>query len=276
MLAFIRTGTTGVVQTFGKFNRVVKPGIHAYMPFFQKITPISNLISINEQKIQLRTFDNVFPTIDLAIQFQIKEEDTYRACFSCDNFLELMSSNVDHVVRVAGSRLTLDQLCASQEDIAKAVMFEVSPVMQQVGITLIDTKVRNVSPPTELMVAMNNVNASERRRSVARNEAEALKTQKIMEAEADAIRKELQGKGLASMRDAIMTGWSASISKMAKELGIPEQEITKIMLQMLHLDTLAEIGRNSATKTIFLNPPDGSSSIRTAMMQAMEATANGK
>lgn len=287
MLRFIKTGTTGVVQTFGRFTRLAKPGNQLYAPFFQTITPVSNRVCTKACKMQVRTKDKVFPTIDLAVQYQIKPDDTEHAFFSRNDPIGDMMSFIDNTVRSRASSLTLDDLYESQSDIAKAVMIEVGPSMSNTGYTLIGVQVRDVSPPDSVRDAMNDINASERRKIVAKNDGEALKMQEVMRAEADAIRKELQGKGLANMRDAIMNGWTESISKMSRELDMKESQVSAFMLNVLHLDTIGDIGRNDTTKTIFLNHnatyTDGSagagaisssltSNIRDAILQGTEGS----
>lgn len=282
MLRFIQTETTGIVQTFGKFTRIANPGIQFYIPFVQTITPVSNRVRTKECQMQVRTKDKVFPTIDLAVQYQVKTEDTERAFFSRWDPLGDMASFIDNTVRTRASSLTLDELYESQSHVAQAVMEEVSPSMLRTGYTLLNVLVRDVVPPDSVLKAMNDINASERRKIVAKNDGEASKIQKVLEAEADAIRKELQGKGLAHMRDAIMSGWTESISKMSKELGMKESEVSAFMLNVLHLDTIGDIGRKDTTKTIFLNhnpsygtgtgTGTGTNSVRDAILQGAEGT----
>ena len=290
MLRFIKTGTTGVVQTFGRFTRLAKPGIQFYVPFVQIITPVSNRVCTKECKMQVRTKDKVFPTIDLAVQYQVKPEDTEQAFFARYDPLGDMASFIDNTVRTRASSLTLDDLYESQSDVAKAVMIEVSPSMLNTGYTLLNVLVRDVSPPDSVLKAMNDINASERRKIVAKNDGEALKIQEVLRAEADAIRKELQGKGLANMRDAIMNGWTESISKMSRELDMKESQVSAFMLNVLHLDTIGDIGRKDTTKTIFLNhnatytdatsastlsAPALTSNIRDAILQGAEGVTSG-
>jgi regulator of protease activity HflC (stomatin/prohibitin superfamily) len=268
MLCFIKTGTTGIVETLGKFSKLAAPGAHFYIPLLQTIKPLSNRVFTKECKMQVRTKDKVFPTIDLAVQYQVLPKDTYNAFYSRQDPLGDMASFIDNTVRARASTLTLDELYESQSHVAQAIMEEVGPNMQKTGYTLTSVLVRDVMPPEAVLNAMNDINASERRMIAARNNGEAAKIQHVLEAEGDAIRKELQGKGMAGMRDAIMSGWTESISKMSKELKMSESEISAFVLNVLHLDTVGDIGRNTSTKTIFLN--HSPNAMRDAIMQGNE------
>jgi regulator of protease activity HflC (stomatin/prohibitin superfamily) len=279
MIRFIKTGTTGIIQTFGKYTRMTPPGITFYFPFVQTVTPVSNMIHSLNMEISGRTKDKAFPKVAVDIQYQIDPELTAVAYFSRANPIGDMQDYINDTVRTKVSNLTLDALYESQTDIAGAIMSQVGPSLQVTGYTLIKVLVSGITPPEAVLTAMNDINASERRLVVARNEGEATKIQKVMEAEADAIRKELQGKGLARMREAIMTGWTESVSKMSAELGMNAADVTAFITKMSHLDTVGEIGRGKGTRTIFLNhgPDDrpvgqASTDLSTSIMQAIEGS----
>jgi regulator of protease activity HflC (stomatin/prohibitin superfamily) len=44
---FIPSMGTGVVQTFGKYTRLVSPGLTFYLPFIQSIAIVSNKLTQN-------------------------------------------------------------------------------------------------------------------------------------------------------------------------------------------------------------------------------------
>jgi len=81
MFKFVPTMTTGVVQTFGKFSRLLRPGFNIYIPFLQTVNLVSNRLQENQCNLQIRTADKVFPSLDITIQYKIKHEDTATAFF---------------------------------------------------------------------------------------------------------------------------------------------------------------------------------------------------
>jgi len=106
----LQTSTTGILQTFGKYTRIVNPGLHFYFPFVQEITPISNRLRQESFNFEVKTQDNVFTKLGLTVQYVIKPEDTATAYFSLDNPREQINSFIENVVRSQVPKMTLDQL----------------------------------------------------------------------------------------------------------------------------------------------------------------------
>lgn len=82
---FIPSMKTGVVQTFGKYSRLAYPGLRFYIPFIQTISLVSNKLSENQCKMQVRTADKVFPSVDISIQYRIHAEDSAKAFFELND-----------------------------------------------------------------------------------------------------------------------------------------------------------------------------------------------
>lgn len=71
-MKMIPSMNSGVLQTFGKFSRIANPGLNFYIPGIQTITLVSNRLCENTCKMQVRTADKVFPTLDIALQYRIR------------------------------------------------------------------------------------------------------------------------------------------------------------------------------------------------------------
>ena len=109
MFKFIPTASTGVRQTFGKFSNLCTPGLNFYIPFVQKISPVSNMVVNKEFGLKVKTKDNVFTTLNIGVQLQIKSEDTATAFFSLDNPDEQISTYIQNVVRSKVPTMKLDE-----------------------------------------------------------------------------------------------------------------------------------------------------------------------
>jgi regulator of protease activity HflC (stomatin/prohibitin superfamily) len=274
---FIPTATTGIRQTFGRFSGLCKPGLNVYIPFFQSITPVSNQIMNKNFQMRVKTRDNVFTDLHIGVQLQIKAEDTERAFFSLDNPDEQVDTYVQNVVRSRVPGMKLDELFESQGDIGSAVRTELDEKMGGYGYTIVDTLVNDISPDPEVMKAMNAINASERMKDAAKNEAEAGYIRKVREAEADRDRKILQGEGISGQRLAILKGLQEGVESMSVSLNMTPTEVSEFVLRIQNMDMMEMIGTSNNAKTIFMNsdssPSNGSGdsdSIRRAMMEALD------
>lgn len=269
-MKLIPSMNSGVVQTFGKFSRIAHPGLNIYLPFVQSITLVSNRLCENNFKMQVRTHDKVFPTLDIAMQYRVHPEDSAKAYFEMSDPINQMISYTENTVRRIASSLTLDQLFESQSEIADAIIESVSPKMKEGGFTIESSQVRNIQPPDEVLRSMNEINASERRKIAAKNDGEAAKIKAVLMAEADAQEKSLRGKGVADMRNNITEGWAHSIASMSKETGVSPKDTLEFMLKVLQQETMETMAKNAGTKVIFVDK-NAEMEQRQSIMEALEA-----
>jgi regulator of protease activity HflC (stomatin/prohibitin superfamily) len=106
-------------------------------------------------------------------------------------------------------------------------------------------------------MAMNKINASERLKEAAQNEADASYIRKVREAEGDKQRKILNGEGISGQRLAILQGYSTGVESMAHGLGLSSADIVNFVLETQRYDMLSEVGISENAKTIFLDTGSG-------------------
>jgi regulator of protease activity HflC (stomatin/prohibitin superfamily) len=249
----IPTSMTGVVQTFGKFSYTVRPGLNLFIPFIQKITPVSNRLQQRSVHLQVKTRDNVLTNLGIDIQFKVKAEDTQLSFFSLDDPVGQMDAFVKNEVRSRVPKMKLDELFESPDEISNAINEKLAPRMLTHGFTIENTLLTTIDPDASVMKAMNQINASERLKEAAKNEAEADYIKQVRHAEADRDRKRLQGEGISQQRQEIMKGYSAGVSDMSKNFGMDHRQIVEFVLRTQHLDTIENVGKSPNTKVIFLN-----------------------
>lgn len=273
MFRFIPTASTGVKQTFGKFSKLASPGINFYIPFLQSITEVSNRVQQNTITLErVKTLDNVFASVEIALQTQIEKANVERAFFSLSDPREQTTTFVENVVRAKVPEMTLDDLFAQQDTVGNTIQSELGQKLSDYGITLVSSQVKNITPDYSVARAMNEINRTERLKIAAKNEADAEYIRSVRQAEADRDRKRLQGEGVAQQRMAILQGYEESIGGMADALDISHSEVLEFVKLTQTLDTYQTIGSTSNTKTIFL-PPSGLGPVAQDLMNAGESKA---
>lgn len=105
-------------------------------------------------------------------------------------------------VRATVPRMNLDDVFVSKVEIAGAVKAELSKAMSSFGYTILQALVTDIDPESKVKAAMNEINAAQRLRQAAYEQAEAQKIRVVKAAEADAESKYLQGQGIARQRRA--------------------------------------------------------------------------
>ncbi|MDN5724268.1 MAG: SPFH domain-containing protein [Corynebacterium sp.] len=271
----VKTQENVIVERFGKFKKVAKPGLNIKTPFVETTTkPISLRVRQLEVNIETKTQDNVFVTIPVAVQYVIGEENVVDAYYKLDNPEEQIRSYVFDTVRSSLSTMTLDTSFESKDDIASAVEYRLSESMARYGFQIVNTLVTDISPDQKVRDSMNSINAAQRDRVAAQSLAEADKIKRVTQAEAEADSRRLQGEGVAAQRKAIATG-IAEQYEMLKQAGI-EDTAQQLLLMTQYFDTLGDVARNGRSNVLFLPSNPGSlgdlfQEVRNSLLSAQEA-----
>src|SRR5580700_8812840 len=81
----VRTYTAGVVERFGKFNRVAQAGLHFLVPYCESVGFIDLQVRQADVSVETKTKDNVFVTIPVSVQYQVVEEKVFDAYYKLSN-----------------------------------------------------------------------------------------------------------------------------------------------------------------------------------------------
>lgn len=250
---FVKSSTTGIVTRFGRHNRVWQPGLKFFIPFVERYDLVCNRTKVIDLSVTVKTKDNAFVKMAVAVQKVVLPEDSVKAYWMAADTNHQTVVNVENAIRSSASNMTMDCLFESQDYIANSVLTQVAKEMKTFGITVQNTFVNNIEPSASVTDAMNQINASERLKIAAKNEADAQYYKQVRQAEADRERKRLQGEGISLQRTAIIQGYNDALCQLADKTGLTAQEVCQFVRQVQHLDVLEGIGRSDNTKTLFMN-----------------------
>jgi regulator of protease activity HflC (stomatin/prohibitin superfamily) len=269
----VRQQTFAVVERWGKFNRVVGPGIHMKVPIMDRV---AGRVSIRVQElnvsIKTKTNDNVFVDLLIAVQYFVDGEDkVWDAFYRLTNPQTQMESWIFDNVRAKVPGMTLDSVFENKEEIAKEIEESLSARLSEYGYKLVRALVNDIQPDKGVADAMNEINKQQRLRVAAEHEGEAKKIIVIKEAEADARSKELSGEGIAKQRIAIVAGLRESVKDASDALGVNAEGVMTLVLMTQYYDMLTDVGKNSRTNTIMLpHTPGAVGELREQIISAIE------
>ena len=141
--------------------------------------------------------------------------------------------------------------------------------------------VTDIDPDAKVKISMNEINAAQRLREAAIQQAEADKIRVVKAAEGEAESKALQGQGIANQRKAIIEGLKESVENFNKTIdGTNAEDVMNLVLMTQYFDTLKEIGMNGHSNTIMIpHSPGGmrdiSEQMRDAIITANQVTNGG-
>ncbi|MEI9917154.1 MAG: SPFH domain-containing protein [Methylovirgula sp.] len=272
----IQQAHAGIIERFGKFSRVVEPGLHVKLPYIDRLAALLSLkIEQNIITADTKTKDNVFVKVNIAVNYRVVAGREREAFYVLSDAKGQIQAYVLDVVRSKIPAMTLDEVFEKKDDVAQAVTQHLSELMQQYGFEIVSSLVVDVQPDPTVVAAMNEIQAQTRLQLAAQAKGEANKILAVKAAEAEAESKALQGKGIADQRKAIIAGLNDSVTSLSTTAHTPPAEVLRTLLMTQYFDTIREIGIQSGSKVILLphNPSamtEIGNQIRDAMIVAEE------
>lgn len=265
----VNSQTAAIIERFGKYQTTAHEGLNFKIPLIDRIVVRRNLkISQQDIEVETKTRDNVFVKTKVSVQFQIIRDKVHDSYYRLSDPIAQIDSYIFDVVRSEIPKLTLDEVFISKDTVALAVKESLEESMDDFGFTIIKTLITDIDPDEKVKQSMNEINAAERLRDAAMSKAEAEKIGIVMNAEAHAESKRLQGLGMANQRKEIAAGLKASIEDL-KQSGINNEEVLTILLITQHYDALEAMTKNSHSNTIMV--PYSSSNVTGMREQIQEA-----
>src|SRR5215469_4103367 len=272
----VRTYTAGVVERFGKFNRIVRPGLHVLIPFAESVYFVDLQVKQAQFSVETKTHDNVFVQIPVSVQYQILDDKIYDAFYKLSSPQKQIESFVFNSILGHVPKLSLDQTFEQQSGISVAVKNELDSIMSGFGYNILTALVTDIIPDVKVKTAMNDINAAQRAQVAAQARGEADKILKVKQAEAEAESKALQGKGVAAERQAIIDGLRSSIESFSEAVpGATAEDVMALVLLTQYFDTLKDVGTKSGNSTIFLpNNPGAANDFMIQIIAGLKSTMN--
>jgi regulator of protease activity HflC (stomatin/prohibitin superfamily) len=268
--------SAAIVQRFGKFVRVAKPGLNLKVPMMDQIAGRLNLrVQQLDVKVETKTEDNVFVHVVVAVQYFVLAEKVYEAFYKLEHPTSQITAFVFDVVRARVPKIKLDDVFEKKDEIADVVKHELTEVMGNFGYGIVKALVTDIDPDPKVKEAMNEINAALRFRVAATEKGEGERILKVKSAEAEAQSKALQGKGIADQRKAIVDGLRESVDEFQKGVpGSTAQDVMNLVLMTQYFDTLKEIGAAAHSNTILMPHSPGVISDLSTQMRAAMITAD--
>ncbi|WP_419804622.1 SPFH domain-containing protein [Terriglobus sp.] len=249
----VRTSQAGVVERFGKFNRIVRPGLHFLIPYGERVFFVDLQVQQAQFSVETKTRDNVFVQIPVSVQYQVLDDKIFDAFYRLSRPQKQIESFVFNSLLGHVPKLTLDETFEQMSGISIAVKTELDQTMHDFGFNILTALVTDIVPDVKVKTAMNDINAAQRSQVAAQARGEADKILKVKQAEAEAESKALQGKGIAAERQAIIDGLRSSIEHFREAVpGATAEDVMALVLLTQYFDTLKDIGIRSGTNTLFL------------------------
>jgi regulator of protease activity HflC (stomatin/prohibitin superfamily) len=226
--------TVGVVTMFGKYRRILSPGLNFLIPFVERV---KRTVSIQNRTDQLKfsaiTSDQAAVHFTATIIYTVADhlEETVKLVafkfINPESFITALTSTVEASVREFVATKKQAEVLGLRQDIVSHAKHTLDAQLASWGYTLVDLTVNDIAFDSEVMTSMSRVVAATNAQRAAEFEGEALRITLVKKAEAEgaAIRitatneaeaARLRGEGLAMFRKALAEGLGESADMLEK------------------------------------------------------------
>jgi len=255
-----------VIERLGAYHATWETGLHAKIPFFDKI---SKKISLKERIIDFPpqpviTKDNVTMQIDTVVYFQVTDPKLFT--YGVENPMFAIENLTATTLRNIIGDMELDQTLTSRDTINTKIRVILDVATDPWGIKVNRVELKNILPPKEIQNAMERQMKAERERreAILRAEgeknsailvAEGQKQSMILTAEADKQSKILAAEAEKEKKIREAEGEASAILKVQSALAdgikmLNEASPTKQVIALKSLEALAKVGEGQSTKII--------------------------
>jgi len=240
-------GEEWVVERFGKFKRILLPGLRVIIPIFDavsyKVTTKDIILEIPEQEVI--TADNAV-IIANAVAF-IKVTSIERAVYGIENFREAMRNMVQTNLRSIIGGMDLNEALTSRERIKAELKNAVADEALDWGLTVKSVEIQDIKPSMNMQDAMEKQAAAERERVAVVTEAEGAKQALILDAEArlEAARKDAEAQMVAAKA-------SGEAIKFITEAAKGNDESAAFLLGDRYIQALEDMAQTNNSKVVVM------------------------
>jgi regulator of protease activity HflC (stomatin/prohibitin superfamily) len=271
----ISTGTLGLIESMGKFDGVVEPGLVCFNPFTQAV---AGRVSLRVTQLSVdaptKSKDNVVVTLTIVVQYRVLPEKVEEAFYKMSNPPAQIRSFVTNVVRGQVPLHTLDEIFVLRDELQDEVKKELDAMLEKYGFVLVAALICDIVPAFGVRDAMNQINTNARLKVAQAHRSEAEKYEIVKAAEADAEAKRLSGVGMAEQRKAAISGLQVSVENFQNNVpGMSAKDVMSLLLMNQYFDCIKDIAEagGKGANTVFV-PNSGGNSVAEGVISASVAS----
>lgn len=267
----VNQGYIGVITMFGKYRRIVRPGLNMKIPILENV---ARKVSIQNRSVELEfqavTQDqaNVYFKSMLLYAVQNEMEETIKKVafkfISERDLMQALIRTIEGNIRSFVATKKQAEVLGLRREIVQYVKVEIDHTLEEWGYHLQDLQINDITFDKMILDSMSKVVASNNLKAAAENEGQAMLITKTKAAEADgnAIKisaeaeKEaarLRGQGVALFRKEVAQGMTEAAEQM-KQANLD----TNVILFSMWTEAIKNFAEYGKGNVIFLDgSPDG-------------------
>lgn len=254
-----------VVERLGKYSKTIGAGLHILIPFIDKI---AYKRSLKEEVMDVPaqtciTRDNVSVTIDGVLYIRVI--DAQMSSYGIENYYIAASQLAQTSLRSAIGKIDLDKTFEERETINASVVQAVDEAAQEWGVKVMRYEIKDITPPSTVMNAMEQQMKAEREkraeiaisegdRQSRINRSEGVRQESVLVSEGEKQKRINEAEGRAREILLVAEATAEGIRKVAESVTVPGgDEAMKLKVAQQYIE---EFGRLAKTNNTMIIPAD--------------------
>jgi regulator of protease activity HflC (stomatin/prohibitin superfamily) len=280
----VQQGYIAVVTIFGKYRRIMMPGLNLKIPFvetiYKRISIQNRSVELEFQAITIDQANVYFKAMLLYSVIDQEERSIVNVAFKFvdeRNFMQALIRTIEGSIRGFVATKKQADVLGLRKDITEHVKEQIDKSLEEWGYHLKDLQLNDITFDEVIMKSMSQVVASNNLKAAAENEGQALliTRTKAAEAEGNFIKisanaereaAQMRGQGVALFRQEVAKG----LTEAARELQQVNLD-TSVILFSMWTEAIKNFAEQGKGNVIFL---DGSSDGMQHTMKQMMALTN--
>jgi regulator of protease activity HflC (stomatin/prohibitin superfamily) len=168
-----------VVERFGRYHATLAPGLNLVLPFVDRVAykHVLKEIPLDVPAQICITRDNTQLQVDGVLYFQVT--DATRASYGSSNFVFAITQLSQTTLRSVIGRLELDKTFEERDLINRSVVSALDEAAQSWGVKVLRYEIKDLTPPKEILHAMQAQITAEREKRALIAASEGRKQEQI-------------------------------------------------------------------------------------------------
>jgi regulator of protease activity HflC (stomatin/prohibitin superfamily) len=192
-----------VVERFGKFHTVLQPGLNFIIPIIDRVAYRQTLkeIPMDTSSQICITKDNTQLQVDGVLYFQVTNPEL--ASYGTSDFVMAITQLAQTSLRSVIGTMSLDKTFEEREEINARVVQAVDEAAQTWGVKVLRYEIKDLTPPKEILRAMQLQITAEREKRAVIATSEGQKQKEINIAEGERAAMIAQSEGEKKMDEIV-------------------------------------------------------------------------
>jgi regulator of protease activity HflC (stomatin/prohibitin superfamily) len=238
----INQGSVGVITIFGKYRRIMAPGLNFRIPFieviYRKISIQNRSVELEFQAVTQDQANVYFKAMLLYAVFNQSEETIKNVAFKFvddRNFMQALIRTIEGTIRSFVATKKQAEILGLRTEIILEVKHHLDSTLEEWGYHMIDIQLNDITFDEEIIKSMARVVASNNLKAAAENEGQALLITKTKSAEAEG--NAIKISALAEREAAMQRGQGIALfrQEVAKGMAQAAREMTEANLDSTYL-----------------------------------------